>query len=516
MTTIFVLVVTVGITISEAGESSKLYTAHNIWKASKMKCINFKQGTAIIPAGTEVKDVRLKKLYGGSPLLYFTTVQDGQKYSISFNQRWHPKKSMEDYKDMMFTTRNFEAQTEGLSEMEIGAIKKGVLVKGMSKRAVFICYGRPPEHFTPKLAAETWFYWMNRRDKVEIKFDQNGRLDLIDSKAAKAAETDESIIQSESISGTQKVGITISEAGESAKLYTAYNIWKASNMKCINFKQGTDIIAVGTEVQNVKLKTKLESNVAKPPDMRSYLINFTTVRDNRTFTIDFNPKWHPRKTIENYKDMMFTTKNFETLTEGLSETEIDAIKKGVLVKGMCKKAVLISYGPPPEHATPDQNANNWYYWMDKKQKIEITFDKDNKLGVGGQESTPEITKESKIETMAPKSQAGSASGAQVAAIPKIKVNKEEPWTGKWEVESSHQEGGGQWGLTQRGQSVVSTEDSYYKLNGKIKGNQLKGRIIDSYGLNFRFFIKISPDGQSFEGKIDRAGQTVKVKGMRKQ
>ena len=41
-------------------------------------------------------------------------------------KRWHPKVSMEDYQEMMFTTKNFEALTEGLSEMEIDAIKKGV------------------------------------------------------------------------------------------------------------------------------------------------------------------------------------------------------------------------------------------------------------------------------------------------------------------------------------------------------------------------------------------------------
>ena len=41
--TIFALVVTIGITISEAQEGQKRYTAYNIWRTSKMKCINFKQ-----------------------------------------------------------------------------------------------------------------------------------------------------------------------------------------------------------------------------------------------------------------------------------------------------------------------------------------------------------------------------------------------------------------------------------------------------------------------------------------
>lgn len=75
---------------------------------------------------------------------------------------------------------------------------------------------------------------------------------------------------------------------------------------------------------------------------------------------------------------MFTTQNFEALTEGLSDIEIDAIKKGVIVNGMSKRAVLVYYGPPPEHYTPDQNALTWYYWTNRKDKIAIKFDTNHK------------------------------------------------------------------------------------------------------------------------------------------
>jgi hypothetical protein len=82
---------------------------------------------------------------------------------------------------MMFTTQNFEALTEGLSDIEIDAIKKGVIVNGMSKRAVLVCYGPPPEHYTPDQNALTWYYWTNRKDKIAIKFDTNHKT-LIDAK----------------------------------------------------------------------------------------------------------------------------------------------------------------------------------------------------------------------------------------------------------------------------------------------------------------------------------------------
>ena len=50
--TLFSLLTAAGLASSEADKEPTLYTAYNIWRASKMKCINFKQGSDIIPAGT--------------------------------------------------------------------------------------------------------------------------------------------------------------------------------------------------------------------------------------------------------------------------------------------------------------------------------------------------------------------------------------------------------------------------------------------------------------------------------
>lgn len=171
---VFALVATLGIPGIGAEEGQKRYTAYNIWRTSKMKCINFKQGYDIIPAGTEVAKIRL--MQSQNPFFYFTTVEDGREYTIGFNPRWHPKKKINDYMKMMFTTKNFDDLTMGLNEIEINAIKKGILVNGMSKRAVLISYGIPPEHYTPNQNSKTWYYWMNRRDRVTLTFDVDGML----------------------------------------------------------------------------------------------------------------------------------------------------------------------------------------------------------------------------------------------------------------------------------------------------------------------------------------------------
>jgi len=95
------------------------------------------------------------------------------------------------------------------------------------------------------------------------------------------------------------------------------------------------------------------------------------------------------------------------------------------------------------------------------------------------------------------------------------VNPEEPWTGKWNVEDPYVLG--VWGMKQNGKIVKSTKDSYYEIEGKVRGNQLEGKIIGDYNFSSSFVIFISPDGQSFEGKviIDER-RTRQIKGKRKE
>ncbi len=158
---------------------------------------------------------------------------------------------------------------------------------------------------------------------------------------------------------------TILDAGESKKkLYTACNIWVHTNMKCINYKMGEYILA-GTEVTAVG--TKYDKKFYE------YYIYFKKAGNRKKYKMVFNPMWHPGKTTKDVKKYMFTEKPFDELVEGMTEKEIEAIKQGKIVAGMSKKAVLVSYGRPPEHRTPDLKSDNWRYWMNKRKRKEICF-----------------------------------------------------------------------------------------------------------------------------------------------
>lgn len=173
-------------------------------------------------------------------------------------------------------------------------------------------------------------------------------------------------------SSVQKAGLN-----QKPKYYTAYNIWKWShqNMRCINYKGNLNrIIPVGTEISEPEVIEVTTSNITKE------VIRFKTLNDNKKFQIYFVKKYHPYKTIHDYVDYMFTTKNLEELTAGLNEIEISAIKKGVILDGMSKKAVLMCYGPPPEHVTHSLDNRMWTYWKNKRLKKKVLFNSQNRTG----------------------------------------------------------------------------------------------------------------------------------------
>jgi hypothetical protein len=173
---------------------------------------------------------------------------------------------------------------------------------------------------------------------------------------------------------------------EEEKLYTTYNIWlhASHNMMCINYKCGKGFLPAGTEVQSVEIRLRpmdreevKEVENATKKDLWGAIIVLNTVEPRRAYRIQFNPKWHPGKTILDYKNNMVSTQDFEELTEGMTEDEINAIKMGKIVSGMGKRAVLCCYGPPPEHVTPSVDWPMWVYWVNKFRREKVCFDESN-------------------------------------------------------------------------------------------------------------------------------------------
>lgn len=170
ITITFCVFVLVSFAAAGAAETKKkLYTASNIWVHKYMKCINYKVGT-FIPAGTEVSKAQLGSDTSCSIFIYFKLAGSGESYKICYNPAWHRGIRSKDYKNYLFTNKTFDELVEDLSVKDIDAIKQGKIVVGMSKKAVLISYGRPPEHRTPSLEGNVWKYWMSKRKHKKICF----------------------------------------------------------------------------------------------------------------------------------------------------------------------------------------------------------------------------------------------------------------------------------------------------------------------------------------------------------
>ena len=93
------------------------------------------------------------------------------------------------------------------------------------------------------------------------------------------------------------------------------------------------------------------------------------------------------------------------------------------------------------------------------------------------------------------------------------VNPSEPWTGKWNVEGSPWTGA-IWAFKQTGDTVRSTEESYFSASGTVTNDKLEGTYIADHNGTCPYNFLISPDGMSFTGYATWRGLSKPVKGVR--
>lgn len=165
-------------------------------------------------------------------------------------------------------------------------------------------------------------------------------------------------------------------ASKGTRQYTAYNMWyqKSNRTHCINYQTGT-MLPIGTEIRNVKIVRKRASKARYSQVVKRY-ITFRTVNTGKQFFMYYRSKFHPGVSIDGYLNLIRTSKTKEELTKGMTEIEIEAINRGIVVRGMSKKAVIASVGYPASHYTKNIVQNEWYYWKDRFNNRKLCFDRD--------------------------------------------------------------------------------------------------------------------------------------------
>lgn len=154
-----------------AAPPQQLYTAHNIWyqKPGAILAINPQTGT-IIPAGTPVARYSVK----GNRIVF--EAGGSGKFTMQFNSKHFGGKGAGEIAQRMFTEQTLSERTANMSASSIENIRQGTIGKGMSKAAVLISLGFPPEIRTPSTDQNTWIYWVNRFKTMTVTFDSDGRV----------------------------------------------------------------------------------------------------------------------------------------------------------------------------------------------------------------------------------------------------------------------------------------------------------------------------------------------------
>ncbi|NOY70913.1 MAG: hypothetical protein GXP14_00830 [Gammaproteobacteria bacterium] len=146
------------------------YLKVNVWYEHPLKILstNYHKGI-MLKVGDKFKiiDVSGKKIIFSD--------ENGIEYAIIYN-RGHTLVSMADLLSRTFSKTSVlepGGAFSKFSEMEQQNIRQGKVVIGMSKNAVVMAFGYPPEHRTSTRAADAWTYWRNRFVTNNVTFEED-------------------------------------------------------------------------------------------------------------------------------------------------------------------------------------------------------------------------------------------------------------------------------------------------------------------------------------------------------
>lgn len=158
-----------------ASNASPLYTSYNMWyeKHDNLLSTNYKKG-AMIPAGTKISVVSLSR---GKEIRFRMADDKSVKYTIHFVANHHLGMSIEEFKDRLFMPQPLSELTKGFTEQELECVKYGRIEPGISKKAVLVAYGYPPEHQS-SIKGNRWIYWTSRFNSMVVLFNDKGLVEF--------------------------------------------------------------------------------------------------------------------------------------------------------------------------------------------------------------------------------------------------------------------------------------------------------------------------------------------------
>ncbi len=139
-------------------------------RRNKLYTVNY-QLSGLIPMCTPVELVEL-----GGKRLVFKDKTTSKEYSLD---RHRSTADLSVYLKDYFGTSCDSEKVKGMSEVDQKGIKQGKILMGMTKDAVVLAAGYPPQHRTPSLDGNEWIYWINRFKTIRVIFNEQGMVSEI-------------------------------------------------------------------------------------------------------------------------------------------------------------------------------------------------------------------------------------------------------------------------------------------------------------------------------------------------
>lgn len=156
---------------------------------------------------------------------------------------------------------------------------------------------------------------------------------------------------------------TGSLADDSNKSYYAQHTFYVFKDRYDSTNYHTDtLVPINTEIKVTDMNGKAMKFVI--PSMGDLEISFKNI------------KKYSKMDMEGSKNRLLGTKKVDL--SKYSKKIQDAINNGEILTGMTKQEVLLAYGYPPAHVTPNTESNQWTYWKTRWNKMIVYF-KDNKV-----------------------------------------------------------------------------------------------------------------------------------------
>jgi len=145
---------------------------------NKVSSVNYQVRGDLIPWGTEVRIVRM-----GRRSLVFEDVAKRRQYRYAFHWKTRNTVPLVEHAKRVFLDNvdDLKQQVDAMSDLDRDGIYDGRVKPGMSREAVLIAIGYPPEFANRKelLTAREWLYWINRFERMVVGFGRDGLVNRI-------------------------------------------------------------------------------------------------------------------------------------------------------------------------------------------------------------------------------------------------------------------------------------------------------------------------------------------------